>query len=341
MAMSEARMRRLAANAALLSGRSVVVGKSETGKPVAPPAIPKGELAKAKYAYEHTYAVLDEAERAIFARWIETGPPMTERLETSDRTVEVPVISTHNVVAHEVQEHLPEWKSGPMIAPTHVFEAVCFDDFPADRRVLAQAAWDARAYYLALATDKELLKSYWPNRGGCREGVMGDLRDEIASIRGVKTAERTPEQTEYLAKLERILVQHEHEHEAPLRAARDLAVRQGRSPVEAYASDAVCTHCGGTSILRPAFDAPDSLRREWREKAATRADHRYVVLETIRRGKLNYDLDLGRESWAEYRKRVLRPVSANTGAKDLRSKVHDDSGGSGQRWAAKHAQYRI
>lgn len=340
MAMSEARMRRLAAGAALLSGRSAIVG-AEPAKAAPAPVVPKGELAKAKFAYEHTFSALTETERATLERWAVVGPPRTERLEVSDHAVEIPVISTHNTVAQVEQEHLPEWKSGPVVAPTHIFEAVSFDDFPPDRRANVQAAWDARAYYLSLVCDKELLRTYWPNRGGCREGVMGDLRDEIAGIRGIKTAERTPEQTEYLRKLETILVQHEHEHEAPLRAARDLAVRQGRSPLDAYSDASVCPHCAGTSVMRPAFDAPESLHREWREKATARADQRYVTLETIRRGKLNYDLDLGRESWADYRKRVMRPISANTGAKDLRSKVRDDSAGTGQRWAAKHAQYRI
>lgn len=339
MAMSEARRKRLAANVIRSSGTKVFAPSAESEVKPAPKKEPKSELAKVRAAYRATWDALTDAERVVLARWIEMGPPATGRIETSDKSTEIPVLSTTNVVAGDVQEHLPDWGKSKTIVRTIEFECVNYDEFDPTRRVIVQAAWDTRSLLLALTLDGELYKQFWRNRGGCREGDMGPIRDEIAAIRQVRVKERTADVAAYLAQLERRLVTLEHEHEAPLRAARDLAVRQGFPARQAYdaLTEGMCPHCRGTSILHPDEGAPPSLVREWEERATARADHRFIVLEATRRTGLNHDLDLGHESWAAYRWRILEAVSVPTGAKDLRSKVRNDASGSGQRWQAQHA----
>lgn len=343
MAMSEARQRRLALGAIVALG---LPQAGETPATVKAPEPPKGELARARAKHEKSYAALSEEQRVIFERWVQYGPPFIGRTLFADQREQVPTLETTNVVAGEEQSHLPEWGKGVEIDPTiaHI-GTIDWSEFPSEERAFARIAWDDRAYYLALACDLKILKDFWPARGGCREGDMGVLRDEISGIRQIKVLERTREQVEYLRQLEAALVRAEHSHESPLREARDLYKRQGKPVVEAYTAPTVCPHCSGTSVLRPVHDAPESVVAEWREKALAGADRRYIALEAARRAKLvslsleartalglGADETAGRETWADFRRRVMKPISANMGAKDLKSKLRNDASGPGQNW---------
>lgn len=318
-AMSEARRRKLARMASHVA--------ELTGKPVAlePPKVePKGDIAKAHAAYVHTFAALTDEEKAIFSRWEAEGPPRIPRTEVSDDSHEVAKLATTNTVAQtETHEHLGEWVKGPNVKDRHEVLAIDYSEFGGTRRAQVQEAWDARALYFALSTDKETYKLYWPNRGGCRENGMGELRDEIASLRSPKAPDgsarkRTADENEYLAKLERALLIAEDEHERPLRAACANAGRRSRKREDAYNDPSVCPHCRGTSVLRPSFDAPRGVVDEWIAVAEARSEQRFFRMEALRRSKLNHNLDLSRtnamghvvsETWAEFRKRVISPIT--------------------------------
>lgn len=297
MAISEARKARLAA--------SVI----RQGVPVAVEAraVPKGEMAKAQEAYERAWARLEDSEVRVLESWVVQGPPLVERTESI-------------AVGSEIRERK--------------LKGIDWSEIDVARTEFAREAWSARAFYFALASDRELYKLFWSNRGGCRaevidaDGVvtdMGAVRDALRAL--PKKAERTAEDNLFARQCEEALLRAERAHEAPLLAARDKYVRTGKPIVDAYNDVTVCPHCAGTSVLKPAFDAPASIVAEWREAAGRASNGRHFKVEAMRREALHHneamiDADGNRiESWSEFRARVMRPFMTGSGTKGPTTKA--------------------
>lgn len=327
MAMTEARQKRLAANV-IRRGIAVEAERKVSKNP--------GELARAQLAYENSHRALNDAESLAFEAWEAEGPPMVDVVE-ADVAIDYSTGGIRRVPVPAVTSpagDVTEWKKDgrEIQVKTTTRRRIDYSAF-GERAGLVERAWNARAFYFALATDQELYKLYWRRRGGCRgESVnpdtgeivnMGALRDELSGLRAMKREERTPEVDAFILALERALLQAEYWHEAPLRASRKWHVKNGRAATDGEESPDVCKHCRGTGIIRPSHDAPASLVSEWRELANKNANRRFFAMEAIRRGSLGHGIALTypedglpgggapRMGWAEYRKTILEPFSRN------------------------------
>lgn len=312
MAISQARKARLAA--------SVVRQGIPVAVEVAGP--PKGEAARALEAYERAWARLSGEVLIVLESWIVSGPPGIPLAPRSE----------HALVVNGRRE---------TVVGTLVHTGIDWSIFDEDVREDARTAWTARAFHVALSTDKELYKLFWPSRGGCRaefvdaDGVvtnLGAMRDALRAL--PKKAERTAEEAALARQIETDILDAERAHEAPLMEARNRAVRHGLQIESAYADPAVCPFCSGTSIVRPSFDAPDSLMREWRDAAGRASNARFARTEAMRREALHHNEgmfdDAGNrvESWGEFRARVMRPFMTGSGTKGPTTKAYVPGAGA-------------